>query len=308
MRWTTKALIQRFLSSVPLGEKTYFVGQRLAGGFRQFRIDGKIHQGQRLLKCLNQAGADLNGKNVVEVGTGWSPIVPLLFWLYGQGECTTFDTSKYLKDKLVIETARQIVNTPSAQLTPDKNPSSLAFAERQGLLSILVGKNACAKDILDVAQICYRAPADASKTEFDDESVDIVYSNTVLEHVPLAEIHGLFDESHRILKPGGSILHLIDLSDHFYHGDSSITSINFLQFSETKFAKYNSRFLFQNRLRASAWREIIQSHGFEIVCWQVRVNEKAMKELPSLELDDAFSDLSAEDLCTSSVCVVANRK
>ncbi|HVQ38829.1 MAG TPA: hypothetical protein VMS31_14925, partial [Pyrinomonadaceae bacterium] len=115
-------------------------------------------------------------------------------------------------------------------------------------------------------------------------------------------------ECYRVIRPGGYMLHLIDLSDHFSHSDGSISTINFLQFSEAEFAKYNSRFLYQNRLREPRWRQIIEDHGFDIVLWQPHVNDKALSRLPVMTVDPAFKGFSPEELCVSSIHVIAQRR
>jgi hypothetical protein len=129
----------------------------------------------------------------------------------------------------------------------------------------------------------------------------------VLEHVPLTEVHRLFDKAWRMLRPNGYMLHLIDPSDHFSHSDRSVTAINFLRFSEDQFARFNSPFLFQNRMRASAWRSLIESHQFEITTWRARVDDAALSRLPMLPIDESFRHLSAEDLCTTAIWVLAKR-
>jgi len=120
-------------------------------------------------------------------------------------------------------------------------------------------------------------------------------------------VRQLFGEFHRILRSGGYMLHLIDVSDHFAHSDPSISSINFLQYSEDSFSRYNSRFIFQNRLRPEAWRKLISEHGFKIVYWKTKIDEGALSNLSKMRLDDAFADLSAEEICSGSIRVVAQK-
>jgi SAM-dependent methyltransferase len=140
-----------------------------------------------------------------------------------------------------------------------------------------------------------------------DESVDVVFSNTVLEHVPVPEVDRLLTESLRILRPNGYMVHLIDPSDHFSHADPSVSAVNYLRFSEGDFAKFNSAFLYQNRLRASEWRDVIQRHRFEIVYWRSSIDARALRDLPSVPVSACFSHLSPEDLCTTAIWVVTRK-
>jgi SAM-dependent methyltransferase len=61
--------------------------------------------------------------------------------------------------------------------------------------------------------------------EVPDSSVDLVLSNSVLEHV--ADPPALFRELKRVLAPGGAMLHLVDYRDHFFK-----YPYHFLQFSK----------------------------------------------------------------------------
>jgi methyltransferase family protein len=308
MKWTNKAFIQRVLSNIPIGKSIYYVGQFYFGSLRHYNIEGKMHQGNRLLKALDGSGVAIEGLSAVEIGTGWAPVIPMLFWLFGQKVCNTYDISSLLSPLLVIETAKQLLEHPFAKTPPIKLNNPVAFEERRQLLNKLITTGASGNDILEYCGINYHAPCDASKTGLANQSVDIIYSNTVLEHVPPDELNGLFAESHRILSQNGYILHLIDMSDHFAHSDPTISSINFLQFSEKAFAKYNTCFLYQNRLRVSAWRQIMSDQEFKIIYWQTNIDEKSLKQLPALRIDEAFASLNVDEICTSSVCVLAGKK
>jgi SAM-dependent methyltransferase len=308
MRWTTKARIQRLLSSVPLGPQLYYLAQKRMGGFRHFTIDSKVAQGSGLLECLADLHEPLTHWSAVEIGTGWAPILPMLFWLNGQEQCDTYDNQQLLKDSLVVESARQFValyrSVPG--LSPDENQRA-QFHERLNVLENLVADGASSSQIMGACKIRYHAPVDAASTGLASESVDVVYSNTTLEHAREDEISALLRESYRIIRPGGYMLHLIDLSDHFAHSDQQISAINFLQFSESEFSQYNSRFLYQNRLREPRWRQIIQDQNFEIICWRPHVDSRALTQLSTMQLDPAFAGLSPEELCVSSIHVIAQR-
>jgi ubiquinone/menaquinone biosynthesis C-methylase UbiE len=181
------------------------------------------------------------------------------------------------------------------------------FAERQSQLRKLVDVQATTREILQHCQITYLAPVAESKTGIPDESVDIVYSSTVLEHVPLAELAVLMGEARRVLRPGGFMFHLINPADHFTYSDRSISTINFLQFSESEFAKYNSDFMFQNRLRPFQYRQFILEHGFEIVYWKVLTQPSTLEQLPRKYLHKDFAALADEELSAHDIYVVARR-
>jgi SAM-dependent methyltransferase len=308
MKWTTKARIQRLLSAIPAGRAAYYLGQRTVGGLRNFNIDAKITQGLSLLESLFAIGEDVVGRRTVEIGTGWAPVVPLLFWAYGQEQCDTFDVTPLLKRRLVMKTLEQMAKGPAKVSAAAVDSSRRGeVEERIDRLHQDLVRGDGSNRILDSCRIYYHGESDAAQTGLPDKSVDLVFSNTVLEHVRLPEVVRLFEESSRILRRDGCMVHLIDTGDHFSHADPSISAINFLQFSEHEFAKYHSAFMYQNRLRASEWRALIQDHRFEIVRWRASVDAQSLRSLPSFPTPASLSHLTPEDLCTTRIVVVAKR-
>jgi hypothetical protein len=308
MKWTTKAFIQRTLAHLPGSQPLYYLGQRHFGSLSQVYIERKVRQGLNLLTTLYEAGGTIEGRHTVEFGSGWVPVVPLLFWLYGQETCHSYDVTRLLRPSLVVMAARQLVEMAA---DPKSALSQWSLAsirpERQQQLAKAGQQGATGQQILVDCGFIYHAPTDTAATGLAAESVDIVFSNTVLEHVPPDQIRRLIEEARRILRPGGCMLHQIDPSDHFSHGDPSISAVNFLQFSQKEFDGYNTIFLYQNRLRAPDYRRLLLEHCFEIVCWQTQLNEKALGYLSgsTLKVHPAFADFTAEELCITAIRLVA---
>jgi SAM-dependent methyltransferase len=64
-------------------------------------------------------------------------------------------------------------------------------------------------------------------------SVDLIVSNSVLEHV--ADPADCFRQCHRVLAPGGAMLHRVDYRDHFFK-----YPFHFLTFSQTTWDNFLS--------------------------------------------------------------------
>lgn len=47
----------------------------------------------------------------------------------------------------------------------------------------------------------------ATRTDFEDESFDLIFSSMFLHELPVKDIKAVFAEAHRLLKPGGLMLH-----------------------------------------------------------------------------------------------------
>jgi len=91
--------------------------------------------------------------------------------------------------------------------------------------------------------------------------VDFVFSQAVLEHVPLAEFRETVGQLARIQKAGGVASHRVDLQDHLSH------SLNSLRFSRAVWesACFAKSGFYTNRLRASEVLAMFSEAGHEIL-------------------------------------------
>ncbi|HVP22025.1 MAG TPA: class I SAM-dependent methyltransferase [Anaerolineaceae bacterium] len=310
MNWKVKAAIQRFASVIPFGTKFYFLGQRYFGEYRKFQIETRLKFAFEMVDCLADNCENLAGKTAVEIGTGWASILPLFFWLYGLERCHTYDARRLLSPDFVKQSAQQLAECCSQDwplITQWKHRNEYLEQERLPRLDGLATSGASAEAILKACHIDYHAPADASKTGLPDRSVDLVFSNLVLGEIPLAGLDAIFSEAYRILRPEGWMLHVIDLGDQFADQSHGVSSINFLQYSEKQFSKYNSALNYQNRLRAPAYSQLLDRHGFQIHAWRTRVDPFALSQLAKLKIHPDFAGYKPQILCTNAVTVLARK-
>lgn len=117
-------------------------------------------------------------------------------------------------------------------------------------------------------------------------------------------------EAKRILKKNGIAIHLIDLSDHFQHQDKSITSINFLRYSEKEWDRIaGNEFAYCNRLRASDYLTLFEELGFDVCRYEIQEDDEARQRLEDgFQVDERFGDRSISDLCITQVRVVVKPK
>jgi hypothetical protein len=153
----------------------------------------------------------------------------------------------------------------------------------------------------------YRAPADAARTGLLDKTIDVVFSNSVLEHVPTAVIGDIFRESTRVLRETGVAIHSVNCGDHYAYFDKSISFINYLQYSEKAWRFWNNSLLYQNRLRPSDFLELARTSGQDIVMARHQPKAKLLDALRGMHIAPEFSHYSPEELCTTSVDFAARR-
>ena len=163
---------------------------------------------------------------------------------------------------------------------------------------------------LSEANIQYLAPADAANIGLPDASVDYHISTTVFEHIPGVDIKRILKEAKRILKKDGIAIHFIDLSDHFQHQDKSITSINFLRYSDEEWDKIaGNEFAYCNRLRASDYLTLFKKFGFDVCRYETELDDEARHSFVNgFAVHEKFREYSVDDLSTSQLRVALKRE
>ena len=301
MHWQTKSFLQRQLSKLPFTNRLYFQVQKHFGGFKHFSINSKIDQGITLLTVMSKNSISPKDKHTAEIGTGWVPIVPMLFTYMGAADCATCDVNHLLDEKLTMEAAEQFPEVrPYLQEKLNWLRDENSFTDI-GFFSGPINKDS----LLRKLNIIYMVDPNNPLKDIESGSIDIFFSNDTLEHIPSEQLPRLFTEIRRVLKPNGLMIHQVDCSDHYSHSDPSINRINFLRFNAEQWAHYNNSYLFQNRLRASDYREIITSSGFSIDFWERKLNQRSLEELPGFPLAKEFQVYAPEDLCISDFVVLA---
>jgi len=148
-------------------------------------------------------------------------------------------------------------------------------------------------EILERCNARYLVEGAASFAEIADRSVDLVFSQVVMEHLPYAEFDRFLAETQRVLRPGGLAMHSVDLHDHL---GGKLESLRFSQrLWESHFMRDSG--FYTNRLR---YPEIIArcaAQGFEVKVTRIL----RWPRLPTARrsLDSRFTRLSDRDL---SVC------
>lgn len=299
MDWRIKGLIQGVLARTPGGMAVNDLLQRTLGGRRRLdeHVSSKIHDDWLVhMHYLRSLGFKVAGATVVEVGTGWLPVLPLCFVLAGVRRVHTFDLRRHLGRGAVQQALRLIEPHVDAIANAAGLPVVAVRDHRARILA--AGDDAA---LLAAAGVEYHAPADATRTGLADGSVDLVISNSVLEHVPVPTLDALLGESRRMLRAGGISLHGVNCGDHYAYADPSITPIHYLRYSDQQWKRWNNDLLFQNRLRASDFLAAAERVGLRVVLDSHRPRVELLECLSRLPIDPAFGHYSPDDLCCTSI-------
>lgn len=309
MHWRLKGAIQKLLGLVPNGEHVHYLLQRRFGELGQLEVEcaSKVHDWSLMIGHLRAAKVAIAGSRFLEIGTGWYPTLPFCLYVAGAARVDTFDLNRYLKPDLARACAGLLGRMLDKLAEATGGPVEELRARQQSLQRALV-RGASLEEATD-GVVRYRAPGDASATGLPSASFDVVFSNSVLEHVPEATIAELFVEARRVLRPGGVNFHSVNCGDHYAYVDRSIGKLNYLRFSDAQWQKWNNKFLYQNRLRAMDFTRLARQAGFVIEVDTSRPNPDRLAELANLPVDPDFAArYPREQLAITSIDFVGRKQ
>ena len=305
MHWLIKAHAMALLSRLPGGKSVYHALQRRLGTNRLNFAESLERTGQ-IVDLVHETGCDVCGSTCLEIGTGWRPFVPMLFYLAGAERTITLDINPWMDQRYALETYRAI-GKGLPQIAERLHVSQSQIESRY--VHIDESKLNLA-NLLAAFHVDYRCPADACATGLPSRLIDFVVSSNVLEHVPPAVLEGMHRESAQILKPGGLAVHRINPGDHYILTDARITGANFLQFPEKRWYWYGGSGLsYHNRLRCVQQKELLAGSGLKIVIERVRSDERADAAIRSgrLKIDPSFQHFTLEQLTADYIWLVGAR-
>ncbi|HEX28845.1 TPA: class I SAM-dependent methyltransferase [Candidatus Poribacteria bacterium] len=302
-RWYLKVLIQKFLSLMPYGCALNFLLQRRYGELKEISVADKLEEIVRtfVVPILRRQGT-IAGVKVVEIGTGWVPILPITLSLLG-ARCETFDIAKHLKTEIVIRTLAEMRR--HLVILTEISGFSLRDAERK--LERALGRSKV-EDIMETLGIYYLAPADTTDLPVASDSRDVTVSRLVLAHIPPGILPAVLKELYRITRPGGLSIHRVNLHDEYAASDPKATSINFLRYPGWFWDRFvNNRIKYLNRARYPYYLDLFEKTGFRIVSLDRTLDKRSYNALSSMRVAREFRGYSREELATIKFTVILEK-
>ena len=291
-RWIAKAVIQKTASKLRL-LPMYHRAQQFAGRLKNFHPRTRIEYPGKLAADIGLER--LQGATAVEIGTGWVPVMPIALKLLGVSTVYSFDLTRHLQKMITIRTLAKF-DEVLAELAR-RSGASLAVLQSQ---FELLKDSPTFDELARRMDFHYHAPMDFTQFPIRTKSVDIIYSNLVLEHVTPDALRKILKRSRDILKPGGVCWHNVDYTDHYAATHPGMSPANFLRYSEGFWnAVGQNDILYQNRLRRSDYTKAFVAAGFEIVhsIDHVLEDEKLIEKIP---LAPEFSRRPTTDILSTS--------
>jgi SAM-dependent methyltransferase len=301
MHWRVKGGIQKALGHVPFGERLHYELQKRAGGLRHFdrELTAKVEDWRLMVGHLRSVGLPVAGTRFLEMGTGWYPTFPFCLFLGGARSVITVDLNRYLKPELTLRMTDALAGSLRV-LAEATGRAEREIADAHRALAAAIRRGASLEEATG-GVVTYNAPSDASDTGLPAASLDVVFSNSVLEHVPGPVIERCFTEARRILRSGGVVFHSVNCGDHYAYADRNIHQLNYLQYSDAEWQVWNNEFLYQNRLRAVDFVEMARAAGLAIEIDTSRPHPMRLKQLDTIKVHPQFARYSREQLAITSI-------
>ena len=308
MDWRLKGTIQKVLGHLPGGERIHYLLQQRGGGLSNFaaECDMKVDDWALMMGHLATSNVRISGATLMEMGTGWYPTFPLCLHLAGAARVHTVDLNPYLKPEKTIALADRLLESHVPRIAELAGREASAIEARLLEVTRALRGGATIGAATD-GGVAYHAPSDAAQTGLANDSIDVVFSNSVLEHVPGPVIESCLVEARRILRPGGIVFHSVNCGDHYAYTDATIDQLHYLQYSEAAWDKWNNEFLYQNRLRAIDFTDMARAAGFAIEIDTSRALPERLAALDKLVVDACFAKYSRDQLAITSIDFVGRK-
>jgi SAM-dependent methyltransferase len=274
--WWAKIGAKIVLSRLPLRHGFW---QKL-GLFRHGDMDSRDYSLRVFQMHMEFAGfaGDLSGKTLMELGPGDGVASAVLAAAHG-ARSILVDTGAY------------------AGTDPARYVELANYLHGRGLARVPVEGCKTIEELLQACNAQYLTAGLASLRGVPDRSVDLIFSQAVLEHVRRGEFAETMQECRRVLKPGGAFTNHVDLKDHLGG------ALNNLRFEESVWegALFSRSGFYTNRIRYSEMLEKFRKAGFAIEwsrpkSWEKLPTPRQSLAVPFRELPDEELRISGFDV------------
>ncbi len=300
-RWILKAAIQGVISILPDSQRWNRVFQTRvthSTDLNDERFLAKWSQAERHIADWEGNRGAFAGANVLELGTGWLPIVPVAMVLNGAGRVMSVDKQDVLTHDCVVATLDRIDRLIAAGAIRVRSTGAL---ERLHAVLQCAPTRTARELLLDLGITCILG--DARQLGLPAASVDLFVSNNTLEHIPSDILSGILSEFARVASPRAIGSHHVDMADHYAHFDHSLSVYNFLRYSDGIWRLFNNRLQYQNRLRVNDFRALQRDAGWELIAETNTTGPDG--ELGTIRVAPRFRNIPTADLAVITSWFVA---
>ena len=301
-KWRLKAVIQKVISYLPysmdintLFQKHITKGLELNDEHFAYKLKAAQDHHKYFAKY---SPLDLADAKILELGTGWYPIVPLYLWLHGANTVSTIDLRKWTSADRMRTTCSKFLEKKNEIVTTD------TLLDRWDLLQKMTKEDQTEESMFETIGLLPWV-GDARELPYDSGSFNFICSNNTYEHIYPDILVGINKEFLRVINHSEGVMsHFIDMSDHFAHMDKTITVYNFLQFSKSQWSKIDNSIQPQNRWRLRDYCNLYER--FDIPITEIFSWPYSEELLDQQEIHSEYSDYSREDLAVIHSYIISS--
>jgi ubiquinone/menaquinone biosynthesis C-methylase UbiE len=305
-KWVIKALVQKTISILPFRQKLNYIFQKyVTGGIELTDLHwtdklGCARDHISFYKNYNSKG--LQGTTVLELGTGWYPIVPVCLYLSNADKIISIDIQSWMTKPFQLKALEKFIE--SRNKGELEGYLSEINEDRWHILEdILKNQKDLTKEDINKMINLETIIKDARNTALPDNSIDFISSNNTFEHIPKEILFQILKEFQRIIKVDGLMSHYIDMSDHFSHYDTSITNYNFLRFSKSVWNLIDNSIQPQNRLRFIDYKRMYEQ--LQIPVTKEIITDSKINQLKQVKTSKEFTNYTEDELVISHGYIIS---
>jgi len=289
--WQWTVAVNSIKAMAPFQGELHRLKRVLAPSRMEEKYDTQVVPGAlEQIAAIEAHGVRVKGARVLEIGAGWYPVAALVYRAAGARSVALTDAHRLLHPRTLAAATAFVhdradrlsaaLGVPAAEIRAGlQPPAGLGLAET-----------------LDWLGLSYEAPYDVTR----GPEVDIVFSHTVLEHIPPPILAALFRDLRGKISPHGMMCHGVDHTDHRSNHDQSLSQIDFLRYSDAAWRWFciNPQD-YTNRLRHPDYVKLLADAGFEVRREHRYVSAGIAADLASTPLWGRFAQMDPRDLATT---------
>ena len=224
---------------------------------------------------------NLEGKRILEIGSGWVPLMPYYFKFFGgASEILTLDLNKHYKADAIKDLNRQFekkVRRAIRGVEPYYLPEGITYLPYTNLIDLKEVKS------------------------------DLIFSRFVLEHVKPIAMKEMHEKLVASLEENCYIVHFISPSDHRAYEDKSLSLQDFLKYSQEEWDRRQTKFDYHNRWRLPQYIDLFEEAGLEVVHLNYdvpKVGSSSHTKFKDLKIHPDYQEYTEEELTAGSIQVV----
>jgi hypothetical protein len=300
LKYCVSAAALKVFSSSSVSRRLYRrIGNSIGGRKRALGVMPGYYfeRVENMLRIADRYGVPKDGDRIVELGTGWLHWEAITARLF-------FDVHGTLMDVWDNRHLRGLQNY-LAQLDPmlDRLPIS---ATRRHSARGLIARICQATDFASLygpLGFEYTVDPDGTLAALDANSYDLVVSGGVLEHVSARHADDFTKAIAARLRPGGYSVHSINIRDHLYQYDTTVSPKNYLRYSNRAWRMlFENDVQYINKLQRSEWLALFRDAGLVLI-----EEQTALDDLTGLKIAEDFRHLSDVDLRCGNLRIVHRR-